>query len=45
MCHSSDTDNPDLSHGAPVAVQLVGGRLQEEKVLAFATAISRQLER
>ncbi|KAM0123492.1 hypothetical protein ACHAP3_011088 [Botrytis cinerea] len=40
-----DDYNPDLSHGAPVAVQLVGGRLQEEKVLAFATAISRQLER
>ncbi|KAF7917805.1 hypothetical protein BELL_1158g00010 [Botrytis elliptica] len=40
-----DDYDPELSHGAPVAVQIVGGRLQEEKVLAFATGISQQLER
>ncbi|TGO43710.1 hypothetical protein BCON_1009g00020 [Botryotinia convoluta] len=40
-----DDYNPKLSHGALVAVQIVGGRLQEEKVLAFATGISQQLKR
>ena len=28
--------DPELYHGAPVAVQLVGRRLQEEKVLALS---------
>ncbi|CZR68251.1 probable general amidase [Phialocephala subalpina] len=40
-----DDYNPELSHGAPVAVQIVGGRLQEEKVLAFAAGISQQLQK
>ncbi|KAF7882245.1 hypothetical protein EAF00_011761 [Botryotinia globosa] len=37
--------DPELSDGAPVAVQVVGGRLQEENVLAIATGISQQLKR
>lgn len=30
------TDDPELYHGAPVGLQLVGRRLQEEKMLVLA---------
>jgi len=33
---TQDTYDPEVYHGAPVAVQLVGRRLQEEKMLALA---------
>lgn len=33
---SQDDYDPELYHGAHVAVQLVGRRLQEEKVLALS---------
>jgi amidase len=32
-------DDPEIYHGAPVAVQLVGRRFQEEKMLALAEYI------
>ena len=32
-------------HGLPVAVQVVGQRLQEEKVLAFMTRIEDALDK
>lgn len=33
---TQDTYDPEIYHGAPVAVQFVGRRLQEEKMLALA---------
>ena len=36
--------DPDLYHGAHVAVQLVGRRLQEEKVLALAEYVGGALD-
>jgi amidase len=32
-------DDPEFSDGAPVGIQVVGRRLQEEKVLAIAEVI------
>lgn len=32
-------DDPEISDGAPVGIQVVGRRLQEEKVLAIAEVI------
>lgn len=37
------TDDPDIYHGSYVGVQIVGRRLQEEKVLALAEYVVRQL--
>lgn len=39
----SIADEPSLCEGAPVAVQLVGRRLQEEKVLIMAEHIGKAL--
>lgn len=36
--------DPELYHGAPVAVQLVGRRLQEEKVLALAEYVGGAID-
>ena len=36
--------NPDLYHGAPVSLQLVGKRLQEEKVLEMVEVVSEALK-
>jgi len=38
-----DADNPDIYDGAHVALQLVGRRLQEEKVLALAGYVGEAL--
>lgn len=29
-------DNPDIQHGTPVGIQIVGRRFQEEKLIAIA---------
>ena len=36
--------DPEIYHGAPVAIQLVGRRLQEEKVLAIAEYIGGAID-
>ena len=36
--------DPDLYHGAPVSLQLVGKRLQEEKVLEMVEMVSEALK-
>lgn len=36
-------DDPEAYHGAPVAVQVVGRRLTEERVMAIAEEIGRLL--
>lgn len=36
-------DDPDVYDGAEVAVQLVGRRLQEEKMLALAEYLGQEL--
>jgi len=41
---SQDEYDPELYHGAPVAVQVVGRRLQEEKVLEYATILDDALK-
>jgi amidase len=33
------SDDPEAYHGAPVAVQIVGRRLTEEKIMAIAEEI------
>jgi amidase len=35
--------DPDAYHGAPVAVQVIGKKLSEEKTLAIAEEIGRLL--
>jgi amidase len=37
------TDDAEAYHGAPVAVQIVGRRLTEEKTMAIAEEIGRLL--
>ena len=37
-------DDPDIYDGAPVSVQLVGRRLQEEKMLALAEYLGAALQ-
>ncbi|KAL1960109.1 hypothetical protein VTO42DRAFT_281 [Malbranchea cinnamomea] len=39
-----DNYDPEIYHGAPVGLQLVGRRLQEEKMLALAEYISHELQ-
>lgn len=39
----SSSDDPSIYAGAPVAVQLVGRRLQEEKVITMAEHIGKAL--
>ena len=39
----SIADEPSVSDGAPVGVQLIGRRLQEEKVLIMAEHIGKAL--
>lgn len=36
-------DDPELYHGSPVAIQLVGRRLQEEKMIALAKYVGEAL--
>ena len=36
-------DDPEAYHGAPVAVQVVGRRLTEERIMAIAEEIGRLL--
>ncbi|KAL8827412.1 MAG: hypothetical protein Q9191_003195 [Dirinaria sp. TL-2023a] len=38
------TYNPDINDGAPVALQIVGRRLQEEKVLALAEYLGQAIK-
>lgn len=38
------TDDPDLYHGLPVNVQVIGRRFQEEKVLAITEYIDGLLK-
>ena len=40
----TETDDPEVFRGAPLAVQIIGRRLEEEKLLASATEIKRCLE-
>lgn len=40
-----DVDDADTYHGAPVGVQLVGRRLQEEKMLTIAEYIGEEIVR
>lgn len=40
---TQDDYDPELYHGAHVAVQLVGRRLQEEKVLALSEYVRRAI--
>jgi amidase len=37
------TDDPEAYHGAPVAVQIIGRRLSEERILAIAEEVGRLL--
>ena len=39
----SVADDPEIFHGAHVGVQLVGRRLQEEKMLALAEYVGKVL--
>jgi Asp-tRNA(Asn)/Glu-tRNA(Gln) amidotransferase A subunit family amidase len=34
-------DDPEVYHGAPVAIQVIGRRLSEERTLAVAAEIAR----
>lgn len=36
-------DDPDAYHGAPVAVQIIGRRLTEERVMVIAEEVWRLL--
>ena len=36
-------DDPEAYHGAPVAVQIVGRRFTEERIMAIAEEIERLL--
>jgi amidase len=40
-----DIDDADTYDGAPVGVQLVGRRLQEEKILTIADYIGEEIAR
>ena len=39
------TDNAEVYHGAPVGLQLIGRRYEEEKIWAIAKIVERVLER
>jgi len=42
--HANPTqDDPEAYHGAPVAVQIVGRRLTEERIMAIAEEVGRLL--
>jgi amidase len=43
QCTNERLDDPDAYHGAPVAVQIVGRRLTEERVIAIAQEVGRLL--
>ena len=45
VSNNQPTDDPDIYDGAHVAVQLIGRRLQEEKVLALAEHIGEAISR
>jgi Asp-tRNA(Asn)/Glu-tRNA(Gln) amidotransferase A subunit family amidase len=40
---NSGIDDPEVYHGAPVAVQIIGRRLTEERVMAIAEEVGRLL--
>jgi amidase len=40
---TQNTDDAEAYHGAPVAVQIVGRKLTEEKTMAIAEEIGRLL--
>jgi amidase len=43
-CEADDgIDDPEAYHGAPVAVQIIGRRLTEERVMAIAEEVGRLL--
>jgi amidase len=37
------SDDPEAYHGAPVAVQIIGRRLTEERIMAIAEEIGKLL--
>lgn len=37
-------DDPEIYHGAPVGVQLVARKFEEEKILAIANIVSSALQ-
>lgn len=39
------TDKPEAVHGSPVALQLVGRRFEEERVLALVQRVSETLSK
>jgi Asp-tRNA(Asn)/Glu-tRNA(Gln) amidotransferase A subunit family amidase len=41
--HSHFSDDPEAYHGAPVAVQIIGRRLTEERIMAIAEEIGKLL--
>lgn len=44
LAKTANVDDADLYNGAPVGLQLVGRRLQEEKVLALTDVVVAALE-
>jgi Asp-tRNA(Asn)/Glu-tRNA(Gln) amidotransferase A subunit family amidase len=38
-------DDPDIYHGGPVAVQVVGRRLREEQILEIAETVSTSIHK
>jgi Asp-tRNA(Asn)/Glu-tRNA(Gln) amidotransferase A subunit family amidase len=40
---NSELDNAEAVHGMPVSLQLVANRLEEEKVVAMARVVLREL--
>lgn len=43
MCHASPPDDPKLMHGAPVNLQIVAQRLEDEQLLKDVEMIDRVL--
>lgn len=37
-------DDPEIYHGAPVGIQIVGKKFEEEKVLAIAHLVNQALQ-
>ena len=42
-CANDFVDDPEAYHGAPVAVQIIGRRLTEERIMAIAEEIGKLL--
>ena len=45
ILREADIDDPELYHGGPVALQLVGRRLREEDVLEMAEILETALKK